>query len=730
MPKNEARNLTPVNDVLTNVKFQRISFPVFSGCEKTQVSDLCNSWPNVCFSVCVNVRFRAMHGTESIQSRFEVDAGGCSRWCYLLVCWLLAGFEVAIQAQVSVNVTDFGAKGDAVQFYVNTVSNSVVVTTTNKLSTGDIGKAIELFRVGKPTYGVNSYGVTTNDWQDIVGVITNVVNATNLYLRVLPHSGVTNTYLPQRTLTGVWATYGTDNTPAFSNAVVAVSGYSDATINISNGTYLLMPVGRPNADGYGYGSICLKRGGLHFLGESQSGTILLSRGAWQNYAGTTYPYRGFLFEIVAPIANDLPIIIDNMTLDGGVQRGYLDVQGIQCNTVDGLGWDEQHSAYLTFDSASKGGTATHEVLTNLSVVHWRGEMIKTIDLNTNRNISIRNCLFGDGNATALNIYGTWDVAGNTFSNLFQIAEYYQLYVGGITNVSYFRNNFTTNIWGNGFAFNGGNWTAPPFIMQSNLFYFTGPGQNGIMTMPAANVQILNNEIHCANYMTVFAIGAPGSQVVNGMLNSNILISGNSVYAPSKLTTIFDLGAGGDSASTGITICSNRVSVPDTIFFLIRGGIAAVNVSFHDNNIECPMVYMQSGAAGAGYAPFVLFQANNVYTAAPTYLASVQTNTISYSGGPKHWLDYVATSNVFVLDDSTPLQMPAGAYMEVDNRSNRWAAQNEWNGGGKGDVVVYTGLAKTNSVTVTNGQLATFYWNRGVWATTKTLSPPSNLRPLN
>lgn len=640
---------------------------------------------------------------------------------------------MSTQAQITFNVKDFGAKGDAVQFYVNTVSNSVVVTTTNRFSTSDIGKYIEIFGVGKPTYGKNSYGVTTNGNQDLNAVVTNVVASTNLYVNVVQLSGSTTNYLPQ--VTGsYWATMGTDNTPIINEVIQKeAAGYTNATIYIPNGTYLCLSRIQPSVSGYGSFAIPLYRGGLHIVGESRNGTVLLSRGAWQSWGNGTYPVRGFLFEVVAPITNDYPMTIDNMTLDGGVQQGLLNVQGIQCNRVDGLGWDEQHSAFLTYDSKSKSGTATHEILTNLDVVHWRGEMIKTIDLNTNRNISIQNCLFADGNATALNIYGTWDVTGNKFSNLFQIAEYYQNYVGGVTNTSYFRNNFTTNIWGNGFAFNGGNWAAPPFIMESNVFYFNGQGQNGIMTMPASNIRIQNNEIHCANYMTVFAIGAPGSQVVNGMINSNILISGNAVYAPSKLTGVFDLGADGVSASIDTTICSNYVSAPDQIFNLLRGGIAATNVNFHDNVIQCSAVSTHSGAAGAGYAPFVLFQTNNIYTAYPTYISSVQTNIVSYTSGPKVRLDYVATSNVFVLDDSTPLQMPAGAWMEIDNRSNRWASLRAQFGGGNGSVIIYPSETLASSVVLPFGQKMMFYWNGSAWTTSSVSSPrpspPWGLRPL-
>jgi hypothetical protein len=62
-----------------------------------------------------------------------------------LGCGLLFGSTDTTRA---LSVTDYGAVGDAVQFYVNTVSNSAVVTTTNQLSSADIGKSIEVFGVG------------------------------------------------------------------------------------------------------------------------------------------------------------------------------------------------------------------------------------------------------------------------------------------------------------------------------------------------------------------------------------------------------------------------------------------------------------------------------------------------------------------------------------------------------------------------------------------------------
>ena len=55
----------------------------------------------------------------------------------LVVGWV--GLMVSSsQAQVTLNVTNFGARGDAVQFSANTASNSGLVTTTNQLSSADV----------------------------------------------------------------------------------------------------------------------------------------------------------------------------------------------------------------------------------------------------------------------------------------------------------------------------------------------------------------------------------------------------------------------------------------------------------------------------------------------------------------------------------------------------------------------------------------------------------------
>jgi hypothetical protein len=650
------------------------------------------------------------NSTHELRRQTKVGA----QWlCFLFVCMMLALSACRVQAQATLNVTNYGAKGDAVQIFINTVSNSATVTTTSQFSSADIGKTIQVYRVGKPTQGVNSYNVTTNDWQDLIAIVTNVVKGTNLYLNVLAQDGTTR-YLPQRTLANVPATIGTDNRVAFSNCIAAAS--ANATIYIPNGKYLIMPLWK-NADCYAFGSIVLKRGGLHFLGESQSGTVLLGRSAWQSYSGIgddTYPFRGFLFEVMAPVTSDLPLTFDNMTWDGGVASGWLNVQGIQANRVDGLGWDEQHSAILTIGNGL-GTTVSQLIFTNLTVMRWRGEMFKSIDGYINRNVTIKNCWFYDGNATALNIYGSYDVTSNRFEKLFQVAEYFQKYY---TNVSYFRQNFVTNITGNGWAWNGGVWTAPMFIMQSNIFYFNGSGQNGIQTMPGANIAVLDNEIHCVDYMTVFSIGGAGAQ--GSQINSNILIAGNSIYAPAKISTVFSFGGADVNAVAALTICSNRIYAPEEVFSGVVNYGQATGVTIQQNVFESGLVGMKPGENGSTY---VLLQTNNAYWGRIILNGEWgPTNRISYGGGARYLMKYPYSASVpNYLATSDGGRIPSGAAIILTN-----------NAGNMVPVPVYLNEAMTNSVTIPYQSAQTFYWSGSAWTTnlprgSRLLAPPNNLR---
>ncbi len=603
-------------------------------------------------------------------------------------------------SQTSLNVTNFGAIGDAVQFSVNTVSNSVVVSAagTNSFSPADVGKVIEVFGVGTQTYGTNSQGVLGYGNQDLIATITNVVSATNIYIS-----------LPcQLTTTNTFATYGTDNTPAFSNAVVACSSYTNAIINIPQGTYLCMPTFCSNNTSYAFGSILIHRGGLEFAGAGQTNSILLSRGAWQDqptnamYAGSAF--RGFLIELCAPITNNYPLIFENLTLDGGVSQGNTSVHGIKANPVDGKGWDQQHSAFLAFDSGDRTGTAVRQMFTNVTVQHWRGEMLKSIDQNTNGNMTIENCSFIDGNATALNIFMSQVVSNCLFNNLFQTAEIYQSYY---TNTSYFVDNFVTNITYNGWAWNGGLPTSPPYLMQSNTFYFNAYGMNGIQTTPGANISILNNRIHCAAYMTVFAIGTAGSQ--GSFVNSNIVISGNTVYADANnstypgttnvLTAFVGFGGPGVTSVSGLTIASNTV-IAGTVQDILNQGAYSSGVVFSNNAIIGASAGFDMNAGN----PMIFIQTNNTYTPRQLNGNHGTTNVVSYGGGPLHPTQYVQSGATFVLQDTNTAQIPIGAQIFFDNSTNT----------GGTNYFICPSQSGGDNVVVSKGQTISFVWNGKAW----------------
>ncbi|MGO8698099.1 MAG: hypothetical protein ACLQVY_10320 [Limisphaerales bacterium] len=651
-------------------------------------------------------------------------------WVILLAaCLITFGAPSSSLAQTAIlNVANFGATGDAVQFWVNTTSNSAVVTTTNQLSTADIGKTIEVFGAGPQTIGLNSSNLLATNNQDWVGVITNVVAGTNIYVTMTDFIG--QPFVPQATLTNTFATYGTDNTPAFSKAIAACSTYTRAIINVPNGTYLCIPVYH-TTNGYSYASIMIHRGGLQFVGQSQVNTVLLSKGAWiikntqDGTSGDGNAYRGFLVEIIAPIASNYPLSFQNMTLDGGVQQGNQYVHGIAVNAVDGNGWDQHHSAYLTCDEGSKTGTATYQAFTNVTFQHWRGEMLKSIDQNTNGNIAIYNSSFLDGDATALNIYPSLDCRSCVFSNLFQVAEIYQTYY---TNTAYFISNYTTNITGNGWAWNGGLPTSPSFIMQSNLFYFNGFGNNGIETTPGINISILNNQIHCAAYETVFAIGTQGSQ--GSYANSNIVISGNSVYADAwnptsptlgVLTALASFGGPGNTAVNGLTITSNTVTA-GTVQHILNQGAYATGVTFQHNTIidTCASFSMNAGQ------PMVLIDSSDNYTPYQLSGSPGSTNLISYGSGPFYQTQFVGTGANFILQDGNAAQIPAGAFMVFNNSINSQGSYYN----------VYLSQALSSYAKVTNGQILSVYWNstgwttNADWAVSGLPAPPTDLQVIS
>jgi len=616
-----------------------------------------------------------------------------------LVCLVLAGSELSIQAQTSINVADYGAVGDAVQFYVNTVSNSMVVTTTNELSTGAIGDAIEISQAGIPTYGKNSSGVVTYGNQDLIATIANIVNGTNIYLSVAA----------QATLTSTFATYGHDNSANFQSALAAVAAYSNAVVNIPPGTFLCLTHTNYYTHGNGllFAGILLTNGGFTLSG-SGTNTILLGQGFWTyrnvvNHNGQTNScfYRGFLLAISTPISRDYPVTIENLTLDGGVQDGYISNQNYPANIVDGIGWDGSHDALCVVGGT--GNTFTHQLWTNVVFQHWRGEMVKSCDGSTNGNATFVNCLFYDGNATAINYYPSLVVTNNLFDNLFQIAEFYQAYN---TNTGYFVDNITTNIIGNGFAFNGGKGINPPFIVRSNLFYTTGG--NVIETTPGDNLSIIGNQIIACNAIRNIVgiyIGCMGYQ--GTFDNSNILVAANNFVGAYMAIQVGGANSTSANRAESVEICSNTINGGTVIL----DASWTTNVTFHHN-----VAGGGNGGgiiAGSGGAQYILIQTNNLYwTRIRDTHGSGITNYIDYSSGNRWQIWYaILPHTAYALVDTDASLIPPGAQMIISNGAY-----------GAPSIPLYLDSALTvGPISVATGQTIVLNWNGSAWVTNGTPS---------
>ena len=624
----------------------------------------------------------------------------------------VATTNTVVNTNTFLNVTNYGAVGDAVQFHVNTVSNSLVVTTTNQLSNADIGKVIEVFRVGTWRYGPNENGVWTNDCEDLITTIANVVNGTNIYLARPCLRSWTNTF----------ATYGTDNTPAFESAIAAASGHTNFTVNIPSGVFLMIPKFRtfpgPNSPvkDITYSSIYLGGGGVHFVGAGKDYTTLLDKGAWTlmtNAFGGSAVYRGVLVEVASifanPFTNDYPISFSDLTMDGGIEQGMTRVTGYPANNITGNGWGGSHNAYQLVGADNPSGRVSDQTLSNVCFTHWRAEMVISTDQYKNGKMLIKNCTFYDGNATALNIYPTLDVDGCTFSNMNQIAELYQYWTSGTTN--YFRNNYITNLTGNGFAWNGGTGTNSSYYFQSNTAYFNNAG-NFLLTTPGDNIYIIGNHITMQSGNSTFLdVGAVGYQ--GYFCNSNIVVSGNTLTALGNSTVFVQMGGGPPNNVDTITIFSNTLS---GFQYMLYAYDYYTNVQFYANNMG-----MTGIGTPATASPFTLIRPNNIWSGIPFSDEAASTNLVSYGSWPKVKMARVPAVHAFQLEDSTASRIPVGAMVEFDNTANASAA----------DVRVLPSQASSNYVTVTNGTASSFYWNGSTWtATTKALVPPTNLRLLN
>jgi hypothetical protein len=461
-------------------------------------------------------------------------------------------------------------------------------------------------------------------------------------------------------------------------------------------------------------SILIYGGGWHLVGEGMTNTVLIGQGGW-TYRSGYGPMRGFLLAIKPPVVNDYPVSIENLTLDGGVEQGNTSRHGFPASPVDGMGWDTTHDAIDV--RGFSGNALTHWTWTNLLFTHWRGEMVKSNGQSTNGNLTIVNCIFRDGNATAINIYDSLLITNCLFDNLLQIGEYYQAYS---TSTSYMVGNIFTNITGNGMALNGGKGNNPYFIISNNTF--ANINGDGFLTTPGDNIFVTSNRFY--NVACPIVIGAAGYQ--GTFINSNITINFNTF---SNSSVVFQLGAYLPDNANG---CSD-INIYGNTSMVIRSSYLqsswAYNVNFYSNTIpldaDGTTITGTTVSTGNKGATFLLIQTNNQAWTRLLFASPNQVLPVNYGQGSRFQFVYRTLSNsVLALTTTNASQIPYGAAMIITNSSFMDASSS-------GLLPVYLNSDLSGDpVVIGQNEARTFYWNKvkgGYAWMTHPIIPPLNLR---
>jgi len=558
----------------------------------------------------------------------------------LLLSLAINGPAVLHAQSTSLNVTNFGARGDAIQSVVTTTGSSSVVIfpATNPLSHADVGKIILLFGVGPAT--------TTTNNQDLIASIVSVSDGTNITI-----SGAASL-----TSTQVFCTYGTQNAGAFQNCIDASTG-TNALIQIPAGNYLLIPPSQldPELRTKDFWSwrtaLLIQKGGLHFMGPDRERTILTGCGAWNLYAGAVQ--RGWMFLLLGPVTNDAPLIFENLTMDGGVQQGHTarDNSG-PAWTTDGDGWDVTHDAVV---DGGNNPLHAYKVFQNCSFVHWRGEMVKSVASFDSGLIVVTNCLFSDGNGSGFNFNWTPHViTGCLFSNLDMAMEYY---VGTMQSSSVFKNSTLTGLR-QAIVLVGGltNHPSPGYTIQNNVI--SNISASGVLMGPACNVRIIGNQFT----NVTFGINTDGYAYQGTDYNHDIAVLSNSF---NQVYYVINIGGGGVDRLENMTVTSNQAT---NCHQFACGYGWSTNVMLQSN--ASVNSYCNLGDIGTGSFTGQWFL-DDSSDQLPLYMDAGYpgtTNLISYANGMKHSLANTAegTNILFCIDDRTPAQIPPGARLSLTN----------------------------------------------------------------
>lgn len=621
---------------------------------------------------------------------------------------------VSSDVPTNFNVLNFGASGDLVKLTVRTASNSPVVSVigTNRFSAADIGKVIQVFRAG-PWITYSNWGpVVTN--QDIICTITNVSNGTNLWLSI-----------PCGWNMDAYATVGKNNAPAFQAAIDAAANViSNGTVNkvivtVPAGAYMIVSPYVLDAKYVMNGisdthpALTISTGGITFQGDSATNTVLMGCGAGMNHLVANFnfgpgyapyvPMRDTLIFCYGPIRrSELPLIFQNLTFDGGLTNGLQNYRYYTIIQGNGEGWDTTHHC-LADSNPFPGTPQMHQLkmFTNCVFQHWRGEVLIcwTAKGGTNTFNTIANCVFRDGNGSAINLYYGQHVHDCLFDGFDKVEEYYQ-YNASLPSV--FENNVWTNILGNPFSIVGSTTNENPqsFTFRNNIMY-GGGGGNQIHFAPAENVTIVSNIFYGTT--TAIAFSGNGVQPSDGSATiiSNVVIACNQ----------FNMGYD----NTAITMDGYPVS---TVLITNNTGTSKVFISVNGGWKTNIVLKGNSGgwvdASGIQSGSYLIDDPSNQFGSLLWDNGRYgNPAVISYGNGRLHSI--ASASAVFLLDDTRPDLTPRGATLTITNQDSATATV-------YGSHKVYKSTGSSPRILLPPGQSRDYLWTNGFW---RVINPPLN-----
>jgi hypothetical protein len=469
------------------------------------------------------------------------------------IAMALISMRICVDGQ-SFNVATYGAVGDAIQFNVNCTSNSTTLTTSNAvLTSAAIGDAIEVFKAGQQTTGTGNAGLQETNNLDLIAKIINVVGGTN----------ITISMVASNTLTNAFATYGFNNDGSFQSAITATSGTGNSTIIIPPGNYLFL-----QTNGF---CLYIPQGGLTFSGSGTNSTRLIGQSAWQLISGSVM--RGSLFEVIGSTNINQPLIFQNLTMDGGLQKALsfaTNGQAAPANIVDALGWDETHNAFVVNAAGNGPQDIINTVFTNVLFDHWAGEVTKELDNATNNNFLFTGFAFGDCNADCINTVGSTSASNGVFNGCFQPIEYQ---MGRMTNSGYFANCIITNCL-RAFSFTSSQLNPPWYIVSGNIIAVSNLNAGALVMAVNQNLAFSNNWVLDKGYdnflqfqnYSSFANQGPNAGVqssniyilnntINSFANDIVFLGGSSI---TSTDSVFNVTFGGNTLSSTHTNYNQNV----------------------------------------------------------------------------------------------------------------------------------------------------------------------------